>query len=160
MATYRTSSTVPADIITYRKDDKLVFVQPASSYVGAIEEARKVFPELVAIPDDRIGFYITATLGHSKAQVRVSESAWCAAIARLLRGEVVDVRVVEADVSISIDPPRYLEVPDTKETSSDFYNANNDIRESRSAPSSRSPSRQASPSGRIRSHRSWWQLPS
>lgn len=33
MATYRTSSTVPADIITYRKDGKLVFVQPASSYM-------------------------------------------------------------------------------------------------------------------------------
>ncbi|KAF4598123.1 hypothetical protein EYR38_006519 [Pleurotus pulmonarius] len=160
MATYRTSSTVPADIITYRKDGKLVFVQPASSYMGAIEEARKVFPELGAIPDDRIGFYITATLGQSKQQVRVSESAWCAAIARLLRGEVVDVRVVEGDISLSIEPPQYLEVPDTKEAS-EFYNTNNDIRESRSAPSSRSPSRQPSPSsGRMRERRSWWHLPS
>ena len=32
MATYRSSPTIPADIVTYRFEEKLVYVRPADNY--------------------------------------------------------------------------------------------------------------------------------
>ncbi|KAL0955984.1 hypothetical protein HGRIS_002163 [Hohenbuehelia grisea] len=160
MTSYRGTPAVPADIITYRRDDKLVFVQPAADYTGGLTEARKVFPELLNIPNERINFYITATMSGTRTQVRISESAWAPAIARLLRGEVVDIVVDRKPETMDMRqlqdaPPMYLDVPDSKEAM--------EYRMSRSCPGSRVQSRQSSPSARSvkstdKSSRSWWQL--
>ncbi|KAG6861161.1 hypothetical protein C0995_003170 [Termitomyces sp. Mi166 len=114
--TYRTEPPVPADIITYRLGSKLVYVRPADDYEQALDYAQKEFPdELAELERSRISFHISAKMnGHSQS-VRISASAWPAAVARLLRGEVIDV-CVRPPLAIDSDskyaaPPQYLEVP-------------------------------------------------
>lgn len=104
-------------------------------------EAKNVFPELATVPDNRIEFYVTATMSGAKARVRVSPSAWAAATARLLRGEVIDVEVDGESEA----PPQYLDVPHMTE-------------KARSAPCSRSHSRESSPapSNTSDSNGGWW----
>ncbi|KAG6809303.1 hypothetical protein H0H92_000761, partial [Tricholoma furcatifolium] len=91
----RSEPTVPAEIITYRFGPKLVYVKPADNYEQAIDYAQKEFSEeLEGVPRDRISFVVAARLNNNERQsVRISESAWQAAVARLLRGEVVDIQV-------------------------------------------------------------------
>ncbi|KAH0588747.1 hypothetical protein H2248_004553 [Termitomyces sp. 'cryptogamus'] len=116
--TYRTEAPVPTDIITYRLNSKLVFVRPADDYEQALDYAQKEFPdELAELDRSRISFYINAKMNGDRLQsVRISASAWPAAVSRLLRGEVIDVCVytpptVRHSDSKDVAPPQYLEVP-------------------------------------------------
>jgi len=138
MATYRSAPTVPADIITYRLGDKLVYVRPADSYEQALDFAQKEFSdELSQVSRDRISFTIVATMNGERRAVRISESAWVAAVARLLRGEVIDIQVRPPPQSADSkdQPPQYLEVPQLP-------------RMYRSTPPSPNSSRSPSPSSR------------
>ncbi|KAG6891495.1 hypothetical protein C0992_005634 [Termitomyces sp. T32_za158] len=160
--TYRTEPAVPADIITYRLDSKLVYVRPADDYeVGhtscftfseakrrvqqALDYAQKEYPELAELERSRISFHINAKLNGHSQPVRISESAWPAAVSRLLRGEVIDVCIQPSiDAKYAVAPPQYLEVPQP--------------RYSLSAPSS-PPRRSPSPALSTRSEknkRSWF----
>jgi len=148
MATYRSAPTVPADIITYRFGDKLVYVRPADNYEQALDFAQKEFSdELSQVSRDRISFTIVATMNGERRAVRISESAWVAAVARLLRGEVIDIQVRPQPQSADSKdlPPQYLEVPQLS-------------RMSYSTPPSRNGSRSSSPSSRSDrgSSRSWF----
>jgi hypothetical protein len=97
--------------------------------------------ELTGIPKHRIRFSLQATMNGNRRRVRISESAWPSAVSRLLRGEVIDIEVVEERMKGEKDePPRYLEVPDIKVN--DMSISDRDGRRSKSAPSSR----QSSPS--------------
>ncbi|KAG6900708.1 hypothetical protein C0993_003734 [Termitomyces sp. T159_Od127] len=89
--TYRTEPAVPADIITYRLDSKLVYVRPADDYEQALDYAQKEYPELAELERSRISFRINAKLNGQSQSVRISASAWSAAVSRLLRGEIIDV---------------------------------------------------------------------
>jgi len=150
MATYRSDPPVPTDIITYRLGSKLVYVRPADNYEQALDFAQKEFPEdLADVSRDRISFNITAKMNGEHRHVRISESAWVAAVTRLLRGEVIDIHVRPLRGSVDTKeapPPQYLEVPQQT------------LRHSSSTPSSpRNRSRDASPSPSERgSSRSWW----
>ncbi|KAJ7496978.1 hypothetical protein FB451DRAFT_1075245 [Mycena latifolia] len=140
MATIKTTTPALPDYITYRFANRLVYVQPAPTYEIALDIAQKEFVELAAVPRDRISFNTVATLNREKPRVvRISESAWFAAVARQLCGGVIDIIVLSDPNS----PPTYLAVP------TDMMKEEIDIlRRSRSTPPSPAHSRQASPSAR------------
>lgn len=88
--------------------------------------AQKEFPVLQTVSSSNITFTITASMGGHKHTVRISESAWSPTIARVLRGEVIDIVVGGDSEKLGIlpmtshrrisdaaadPPPRYLVVP-------------------------------------------------
>ncbi|PFH50877.1 hypothetical protein AMATHDRAFT_143916 [Amanita thiersii Skay4041] len=83
----------PADFVTYRYGQKLVYVAPVYDYEQAVNIAQKEYTELAQIPRDRILFSISAPLHGKKHMVRISESAWSAAMQRVLRGEIIDIHI-------------------------------------------------------------------
>lgn len=147
MATFRSTPTVPPEVITYRLADKLVYVRPADNYEQALDFAQKEFAEeLSEVSRDRISFNISAPVNGERRSVRISESAWPAAVARLLRGEVIDIHV--RPLPAKDQPPQYLEVP-----------LDSASRMSRSSPPSRTHARESSPScggEKSSSPRSWF----
>ncbi|KAJ7729498.1 hypothetical protein DFH07DRAFT_849945 [Mycena maculata] len=149
MATIKTTTPALPDYITYRFANRLVYVRPASSYEIALDIAQKEFIELADVPRDRISFNTVATLNRQEPRVvRISESAWFAAVARQLCGGVIDILVTPDPNS----PPTYLAVP------ADMMKEEIDIlRKSRSTPSTPTQSRHPSPSGRSTksSKRTW-----
>ncbi|KAK7057510.1 hypothetical protein R3P38DRAFT_2841374 [Favolaschia claudopus] len=143
MATIKTSTPALPDYITYRYLNRLVYVRPAITYEvpsTALDIAQKEFIELADIPRDRISFNTVATINrHEPRVVRISESAWFAAVARQLCGGVIDI-IVTPDAN---SPPTYLAIP------TDMTKEEVDIlRKTRSSPSPPTRSRQSSPSGR------------
>lgn len=137
MASYRTNSPIPADIVTYRFRGNLVYVKPELDYEVALDIAQKEFVELYGVDRHHIVFTTHATVAGTRTSVRISAGAWASTVSRMLRGEVIDVDIMEDKKQD--EPPQYLEVPDSKE--GDY------MRWSRSAPASRSNSRtrQSSP---------------
>lgn len=97
----------------------------------ALDLAQSVFPdELGNVSRDRITFTVNALAQGQRRAVVISQHAWSAVVARLLRGEIIQVHVKRE----SREPPMYLEVPDhDSKEARDYY--------SRSVPSSRSNSR-------------------
>jgi hypothetical protein len=111
--------------------------------------------ELTGIPKHRIRLSLQATVNGNRRRVRISESAWPSAVSRLLRGEVIDIEVVEERTKEEKDaPPRYLEVPDIKVNDMSI----SDNRRSKSAPSSRqsSPSLEEKAEGETTNARTWF----
>ncbi|KAJ7647626.1 hypothetical protein FB45DRAFT_782479 [Roridomyces roridus] len=155
MATIKTTTPTLPDYITYRYANRLVYVQPASTYETALDIAQKEFVELADVPRDRISFNTVATLNRQEPRVvRISESAWFAAVARQLCGGVIDI-IVCPDPGC---PPMYLAVPPDMGMVKEEIDI---LRKTRaaSAPPTPSRSRQPSPSGRSTSSakRSWYQ---
>ncbi|KAJ7244191.1 hypothetical protein B0H12DRAFT_1129825 [Mycena haematopus] len=140
MATIKTTTPALPDYITYRYANRLVYVRPAATYDIALDMAQKEFMELADVPRERISFNTVATLNRQEPRVvRISESAWFAAVARQLCGGVVDI-IVLADPN---SPPTYLAAP------TDMTKEEIDIlRSTRSTPSTPARSRQSSPSAR------------
>ena len=109
----------------------------------ALNFAQKEFAEeLSEVSRDRISFNISAPVNGERRSVRISESAWPAAVARLLRGEVIDIHL--RPLPLKDQPPQYLEVPDPTSQLS------------RSSPPSRTHSREGSPSCGSEKPRSWF----
>ncbi|EAU91477.1 hypothetical protein CC1G_01966 [Coprinopsis cinerea okayama7 len=155
---YRTGPPVPADIITYRHNFKLVYVKPAETYDKALDIAQQEYEELSSVPRHRIGFSVTSTFNGQRQPVRISESAWSSAVGRLLRGEVIDI-IIRADPDGKHSPPpQYLEVPslDSRplESRSKARCNSGKPRPSKSNPGSRSTS--PSPNEKEKSRRSWF----
>ncbi|KAJ7782760.1 hypothetical protein B0H16DRAFT_1297330 [Mycena metata] len=171
MATIKTTTPALPDYITYRFANRLVYVRPAHTYEvrvhsftaneiyrprliirrPALDIAQKEFIELATIPRERISFNTVASLNRQEPRVvRISESAWFAAVARQLCGGVIDI-LVSPDPSA---PPTYLAVPSPGEMTKDEVEI---LRKTRSTPSSPTHSRQSSPSGRSTksAKRSW-----
>jgi len=130
----------------------LVYVSPVAEYNTALDIALKEFPQLANVPRNRISFNTLATFtsrGETRV-VRISESAWAAAVARQLRGAILDI-LVSPDPNAKVEetdaaPPQYLEIPISVE------------RKSRSTPSSPASSRHPSPSpsrSQRNNRRSW-----
>ncbi|TRM69178.1 hypothetical protein BD626DRAFT_473205 [Schizophyllum amplum] len=109
------STRKTADIITYRFNDRLVYVSPEKNYQTAVDVALQEYAdELAGIARERIAFYTMASMDGQRREVRIGQSAWPRAMDKLARGEVVDI-VVKADPSAP--PPQYLEVPGAKAAS-------------------------------------------
>lgn len=76
----------------------------------ALDIAQKEFVELSNVPRDRIKFTTVARLNKQEPRVvRISDSAWPAAIARQQTGGVIDI-VVFPDPNLN-SPPTYSAVP-------------------------------------------------
>nr|GAT57801.1 predicted protein [Mycena chlorophos] len=107
MATIKTTTPALPDYITYRYANRLVYVEPAKTYEAAITIAKKEFSELADIPSEHISFNTVATVNRNEARVvRISESAWLAAVARQLCGGIIDILVTDPGA-----PREYLTVP-------------------------------------------------
>ncbi|KAF5317061.1 hypothetical protein D9611_004036 [Ephemerocybe angulata] len=162
MSVYRSPPPQPADIVTYRHGNKLVYVKPAENYELALDIAQKEFEELSHVSRDCIGFAVMSTVGKGeRCPIRISESAWPSAVTRLLRGEIIDVyiRLDPRSESKEFPPPQYLEVPKVtvsfpeKPSLSKSSGSSKSIGTgTRSTPSSRSNS----PSHRTENRRSWF----
>ncbi|KAF7375868.1 hypothetical protein MSAN_00001200 [Mycena sanguinolenta] len=146
MATIKTSTPALPDYITYRYANRLVYVRPAATYEIALDMAQKEFAELADVPRERISFNTVATLNRQEPRVvRISESAWLAAVARQLCGGVVDI-IVLADPN---SPPTYLAAP------TDMTQEEIDIlRKTRSTSTPPTPARSRQPSPSARSNKS------
>ncbi|KAJ7255584.1 hypothetical protein C8J57DRAFT_1517877 [Mycena rebaudengoi] len=108
MATIKSTTPALPDYITYRFANRLVYVRPSPNYETALDIAQKEFVELADVPRERISFNSVATLNRQEPRVvRISESAWFAAVARQLCGGVIDILVSPDPAS----PPTYLAVP-------------------------------------------------
>ncbi|KAJ6581803.1 hypothetical protein B0H19DRAFT_882847, partial [Mycena capillaripes] len=102
-----TPSALP-EYITYRYANQLVYVRPAQDYETALDMAQKEFVELSNVPRDRIKFNTVARLNRQEpCIVRISESAWFAAVTRQLCGGVIDIFVSPDPNS----PPTYSAAP-------------------------------------------------
>ncbi|KAJ7247013.1 hypothetical protein C8J57DRAFT_1674501 [Mycena rebaudengoi] len=111
---------------------------PDYDYEIALDIAQNEFVELADVPRKRISFNTVAGLnGQERCVVRISESAWFAAVERQLCGGVIDILV-------SPDPallPTYLAVP------AEMMKEEIDIlRRARSKPPSPEPPRSTPPS--------------
>lgn len=149
MAMLRQNPPTPADIVTYQYNSKLVYVKPGVDYQEALDVAQKEFPELSHISRDLIEFSVSAHMGGGKQHVRISESAWAATVARLLRGEIIQVDIRSDPTLLKDAPPIYLEVPQETDGTK---------RHSHSTPSSRSHSRAPSPAS-VQHRKSWFGRP-
>ncbi|EIN06713.1 hypothetical protein PUNSTDRAFT_145227 [Punctularia strigosozonata HHB-11173 SS5] len=119
------------DILTYRYQEQMVYVKPASQYDQAVADAVMAFPELSGLDRDRISFSLTVFVQNTTKTVTISPNAWPAVIATLSRFEILDVNVRRA---IKDEPPVYAESADLLE-----------------APGMKERSRSAPPPGRIQS---------
>ncbi|KAJ4471610.1 hypothetical protein J3R30DRAFT_1099182 [Lentinula aciculospora] len=171
MATFNRSSLPhPPEVIIYQYGDRLVYVKPAMEYEEAIDLALQEFPILKsfeAIKESRahIAFYTMNTMHGRRENICISKSAWRPCVSRMLRGEIVNIVVVDPNKEAAASspqvepPPQYLEVPEVS--------AARQTRKSRSTPphSNRgvSCSRPHSPAGSAKSsdssstrRRSWF----
>ncbi|KAL1723745.1 hypothetical protein EV715DRAFT_285810 [Schizophyllum commune] len=106
----RSPSRRPADIMTYRYNDRLVYVSPEKDYEVAIDVALQEYPELATVPRELISFHTMANMDGQRRAIRIGRTAWPRAMDKLMRGEVVDIIVRWQDVK-GASPPQYLEVP-------------------------------------------------
>ncbi|KAI5824106.1 hypothetical protein K523DRAFT_285602 [Schizophyllum commune Tattone D] len=117
----------PADIITYRYKERLVYVTPEKDYQAAVDMAIQEYAEeLAGVPRESIYFYTMANMDGQRRAVRIGRSAWPRAMEKLVRGEVVDIAIrphtrdavygLSGDATASQPPPQYLEVPGARES--------------------------------------------
>ncbi|KAI4528056.1 hypothetical protein K525DRAFT_282035 [Schizophyllum commune Loenen D] len=96
--------------MTYRYNDRLVYVSPEKDYEVAIDVALQEYPELATVPRELISFHTMANMDGQRRAIRIGRTAWPRAMDKLMRGEVVDIIVRWQDVK-GASPPQYLEVP-------------------------------------------------
>ncbi|CAL1711258.1 unnamed protein product [Somion occarium] len=158
MTTTSQSSSVP-DLITYRLNDKLVYVTPAATYEQAIAYAKEVFTdELDGVDPQYISFSVQVAFKQEKRPVGIGPMAWKSLIARLQQYEVVDIMVHPQVVVHSPDdtPPEYPYADDNKEQQEYLSQRSSPSSPSRALPRSRSrtppcsASRESSPGLRTR----------
>ncbi|CCM00158.1 uncharacterized protein FIBRA_02186 [Fibroporia radiculosa] len=149
--------TTPVNVVTYRYQDRMVYVTPAATYEEAVRYAQTVFPdELAHVDKSRIMFSVSVTSPDGSRSVQIGPMAWAAVTASLAQYEIIDVvvnpEVIIQDMDADGLPPyhRHLDVP------------NEEKREyrSRSASPSRAKSRTPSPNssssfGRTGKRQSW-----
>ncbi|KAG1759368.1 hypothetical protein EDD22DRAFT_729948, partial [Suillus occidentalis] len=84
----------PADVITYRLNNRMTYVPPAESFDQAVTFARSAFEgDLTGIDISRISFSLNVLANGKMSSVSVSRGAWSATMSRLARYEIVDVHV-------------------------------------------------------------------
>jgi len=105
----------PAGIVTYRLQDKMVYVTPAETFEQAVEYAKTVFPEeLGRVEPSRISFSVSVVAPDGAQTVQIGPMAWAAVIDSLARYEIIDILVQPAVVVDGAEdtPPKYADVAD------------------------------------------------
>ncbi|PCH36713.1 hypothetical protein WOLCODRAFT_140559 [Wolfiporia cocos MD-104 SS10] len=154
----RSTTPIPSTVITYRYNDKMVYVTPADSYQQAVDFAKQVFPELADVDRHRITFSVSVKPTKDGNHVQIGPMAWQAVAAQLARYEILEVIVNPAVVVEGADdgPPQYADAvapPSVeKQEKSQFLSSRSPSpcgEEARKRSSSRSPSRSPSRTERV-----------
>jgi hypothetical protein len=105
-ACYKRRQT-PADVITYRYNDQMMYVPPAESFDQAVTFARSAFEsDLTGIDKSRISFSLNVLANGKQSSVGISRVAWSKMMAHLARYEIIDVHV-QPEIKVSAPPPSY-----------------------------------------------------
>ncbi|KAG1716203.1 hypothetical protein ID866_943 [Astraeus odoratus] len=108
---YRTSarrSPAATDVVTYRLDDKMIYVPLDYNWRQALAHARHSFEKLSGVDEKRITFSLNVINDGQRRSVGISPSAWRSVASHLARYEIIDIRVTPEVVITDMDaPPRY-----------------------------------------------------
>ncbi|KAG1740881.1 uncharacterized protein EDB91DRAFT_1081945 [Suillus paluster] len=103
----RRQSPAPADVITYRLNNQMMYVPPAQSFDQAVTFARSAFEtDLTGIDKSRISFSLNVLANGKQGSVGISSVAWPTIMSRLARYEIIDVHV-QPELKVSGPPPSY-----------------------------------------------------
>ncbi|KAF8551022.1 hypothetical protein OG21DRAFT_1487314 [Imleria badia] len=86
------SSPTTTDILTYRYNEKLVYVPATPDYSQALSHARDAFPQLKDLQDASLSL----SLSTPKKFVAISAPAWPKLVAHMSRYQIIDVQVTQA----------------------------------------------------------------
>ncbi|KAG2074753.1 hypothetical protein BDR04DRAFT_115582 [Suillus decipiens] len=82
----------PADVITYRFNNQMIYVPPAESFDQAVTFARSAFEnDLTGIDKSRISFSLNVLANGKQSSVGISRVAWSRIMSHLARYEIIDV---------------------------------------------------------------------
>ncbi|KAG2366726.1 hypothetical protein BDR07DRAFT_1327772 [Suillus spraguei] len=110
----RRQSPTPADVITYRLNNRMVYVPPAENFDQAVTFARSAFEgDLTGIDKSRISFSLNVLANGKKSSVNISREAWSMIMSHLVQYEIVDVHV-QPELRLSGPPPSYQFCNSTK----------------------------------------------
>jgi len=98
-------TNVPADILTYRYQNRMVYVTPPKTYEEALDFAQKVFPELKDVDRESISFQMRAHTGTAEHPARIAPMAWQQILGILTRFEILEIQVRDADPPPNYDAP-------------------------------------------------------
>jgi len=99
----RRSSPAPADVITYRLNNKMMYVPPAQSFDQAVTFARSAYEsDLNGVDQSRISFSLNVIAQGRHSSVGITSEAWPSVVSRLARYEIIDLHVTPA---IKVSPP-------------------------------------------------------
>ncbi|EJD08553.1 uncharacterized protein FOMMEDRAFT_151421 [Fomitiporia mediterranea MF3/22] len=88
------SRKTPAELITYRLDQEMVYVQPANDFEEALNYAQSVFPQLFAVPRSRIAFAVNVRVNGILRPVRIAPMAWPRVRRSLATYEIIDISIL------------------------------------------------------------------
>ncbi|KAK7691680.1 hypothetical protein QCA50_005079 [Cerrena zonata] len=106
-------SNMSPDIITFRWNDKMVYVPPPASHQEAVDQAKEEFAEeLAGFDDQQFCFTVAVTIGEEKEKqtVNISQRAWETLMPRLKQYEIVNISIrplVVVHPSEDAPPPQY-----------------------------------------------------
>ncbi|KAG2754023.1 hypothetical protein P692DRAFT_20854473 [Suillus brevipes Sb2] len=103
----RRQSPAPADVITYRLNNQMMYVPPAESFDQAVTFARSAFEgDLTGIDKSRISFSLNVLANGKQSSVGISRVAWSTIMSHLARYEIIDVHI-QPELKVSGPPPSY-----------------------------------------------------
>lgn len=113
-ASIRRQSPAPADVITYRFNNQMIYVPPAESFDQAVTFARSAFEnDLTGIDKSRISFSLNVLANGKQSSVGISRVAWSRIMSHLARYEIIDVHV-QPELKVTGPPPSYRSCSSTK----------------------------------------------
>ncbi|KAG1817956.1 uncharacterized protein BJ212DRAFT_1347893 [Suillus subaureus] len=103
----RRQSPAPADVITYRFNNQMMYVPPAENFDQAVTFARSAFEsDLTGIDKSRISFSLNVLANGKQSSVGISSVAWSKIMSHLARYEIIDVHV-QPEIKVFGPPPSY-----------------------------------------------------
>ncbi|KAL4071367.1 hypothetical protein V8B97DRAFT_1917582 [Scleroderma yunnanense] len=102
-------SAAAADVITYRLDDKMMYVPLDFNWGEALRHARRAFEKLAKIDEKRITFSVNIVKEGQRSSVGITPSAWQSVASHLARYEIIDITITPEVIVTDTDapPPRY-----------------------------------------------------
>lgn len=92
---------VPAELVTYRLDSEMVYVEPAKDIEEAINFAQGVFPQLVGVARSQIAFSVNVRVNGALKTVRIAPMAWSRVLRSLATYEIIDISLLELPLATS-----------------------------------------------------------
>ncbi|KAL5504758.1 hypothetical protein ACEPAH_7421 [Sanghuangporus vaninii] len=86
----------PAELVTYRLGDEMVYVEPPQHHEQALDFAKRVFPSLADTPRSRLAFQVSVRVGshESLSKVRIAPMAWARAMKSLATYEIIEIVIL------------------------------------------------------------------